>query len=162
MRRAAFPIVFACSLAFAGPKYEFDGNTLKVPHPVPFEAGKPNLKSESAEAIAYVKGYLDDKAAISLLRIEVHSDSTDSEKANQELTEKRALAVAKALVTKGVDCKRLIAVGFGSTKPIADDKTVEGRAQNRRVAFVNAALRGHAIGGMSPDGGGKVAGSACD
>ena len=58
----------------------------------------------------------------------------------------------------GVDCKRLIAVGFGSAKPVADNSTPEGKAQNRRVSFFNAALRGRLIGGMPADGGGQIAG----
>ena len=77
------------------------------------------------------------------------------------LSEKRALAVCATLVKLGVDCKRLIAVGFGSSKPVADNVTAEGKATNRRLIFVNAALRNHAIGGMPVDGGGKVAGEIC-
>ena len=73
----------------------------------------------------------------------------------------RSIAVAKWLVGKGVDCKRLLPVGFGQEKPIADNKTAEGREQNRRTAFVNAELRKKPIGGMPVDGGGKVAGDPC-
>jgi OOP family OmpA-OmpF porin len=163
MRWSPLALVAISSLAFAGPKYELDGQNLKVPHPVLFEAGKADLKAtESADAIAYVKGYLAEKTYITTLRIEVHSDSTGSEKFNQELSEKRALVVAKALVAKGIDCSRLVAVGFGSSKPIADNKTPEGKAANRRVVFANAALRGRPIGGAPLDGGGKSAGSVCD
>jgi OOP family OmpA-OmpF porin len=115
----------------------------------------------SAEAITYVAEYLADKSYVSTLRVEVHADSTGAAAVNQTLTEQRALAVARALVAKGVDCKRLIAVGFGSSKPVADNGTEEGRAANRRTVFENAALRGHAIGGAPLDGGGKVAGDPC-
>ena len=163
MRWSPLALLAVSSLAFAAPKYEMDGMNLKVPHPVLFEAGKADLKAtESADAIGYVKGYLDDKTYITALRIEVHSDATGSEDFNQKLSEKRALGVAKALVAKGIDCKRLVAVGFGSSKPIADNKTPEGKAANRRVVFANAALRGKPIGGMPLDGGGKSAGSACN
>jgi OOP family OmpA-OmpF porin len=65
------------------------------------------------------------------------------------------------LVTHGVDCKRLIAVGFGGSKPIAPNDSPEHKAENRRTVFVNAALRGHAIGGMPTDGGGDLAGDLC-
>jgi len=115
----------------------------------------------TASAIAYVKGYLDDKSTVTTLRIEVHADQTGRPDAIQTLTETRAMAVAKALVAKGVDCRRLIPVGFGATKPLADNATPEGRAQNRRTSFVNAALRGRPIGGMPIDGGGVVAGDPC-
>ncbi len=150
------------STVAAAPRYELDGNNLKVPHDVTFEPGKATLKSEADAAIQYVKGYLDDKTYISLMRIEVHSDSTGAEKFNQDMTEKRALAVAKALVARGIDCKRLVPVGFGSTKPVADNKTAEGKALNRRTVFANAALRGRAIGGAPADGGGKLAGDPCN
>lgn len=50
-----------------------------------------------------------------------------------------------------------LAVGFGNTKPVADNSTVDGKAQNQRISFVIAALRGRPIGGMPLDGGGKIA-----
>lgn len=150
------------SLAIAEPKrYELEGNSLKIPGPVVFETGSDKLKPESEVIIDYVKGYLDDKTYISLMRIENHSDSDGNAERNQTLSEKRALAVARALVAKGVDCKRLIAVGFGGSKPIESNSTPEGKAKNRRTTFVNAALRGRPIGGMPVDGGGKVAGDVC-
>ncbi|MBS1117895.1 MAG: putative rane protein [Deltaproteobacteria bacterium] len=161
MRRIPLALVLVSSISLAAPRYELDGNQLKVPHPVIFESGKPALKPEAAEAISYVRGYLDDKPYVSLLRVEVHSDSTGTEKFNQVLSEQRALAVAKALVAQGIDCKRLIAVGFGSTKPVADNSTPEGKAQNRRTVFANVQLRGRNIGGQPSDGGGHVAGDPC-
>ena len=91
----------------------------------------------------------------------MHSDSQGDEKFNQTMSEKRAMAVAKALVAKGADCKRILPVGFGETKPIADNGTAEGRAANRRTEFVNAGLRGRPIGGMPLDGGGVPAGDPC-
>lgn len=149
-------------LAAADPvRYELDGNQLKLPGPVVFETGSDKIRSESASVLQHVKGYLTDKTYISLMRIEVHSDATGSSEANQLMTEKRALSVGRWLVAQGIDCKRLLPVGFGETKPIADNKTPEGKAQNRRVSFVNAELRGRAIGGMPVDGGGKVAGDLC-
>jgi len=131
----SFPVVLCLlsGLAVADTKYELKGNELVVPTPVLYESGKATLKPESADAITHVKGYLDAKSYISTLRIEVHSDADGSSEFNQKLTEQRAMAVAKALVAKGVDCKRLLPVGFGSSKPIADNKTKEGRAENRRV-----------------------------
>ena len=141
--------------------FVLEGNQLNVPAPVTFETGSDKLRPESAAAIAHVKAYLDAKSYISLMRVEVHSDAQGGAAFNQTMSEKRALAVAHALVAAGVDCKRVIPVGFGETKPIADNSTAEGRAANRRVVFTNAALRGHAIGGMPVDGGGKVAGDPC-
>ena len=145
----------------AGAPVTIEGNQLKLSSPVVFETGSDKLKPESDAVLAHVKEYLDAKSYISLLRIEVHTDSQGGTEANQKLSEKRALAVARWLVAKGVPCGRLIAVGFGETKPVATNATAEGRAQNRRTMFVNAALRGRPIGGMPVDGGGKVAGDVC-
>jgi OOP family OmpA-OmpF porin len=139
--------------------YKLSGNELRLPYALAYETGKDTLK-DADDAIVYVKSYLADKSDVSLLRIEVHSDTDGDAKANQTLSEKRALAVAKALAGKGADCKRLLPVGFGSTKPIASNATAEGRAQNRRTSFVNAALRGKPIDGPV-DGRGAVAGDPC-
>ena len=164
MRACSLLLISSISLgtpAVADTRYELKGNELVVPHPIAFETAKDTVKPESDDAIAYVKGYLDAKSYISTLRIEVHSDNMGAEGGNQTLTEKRALAVAKTLVAKGVDCKRLIPVGFGSSKPVADNKTADGKAKNRRTQFFNAALRDKPIGGAPLDGGGKVAGDPC-
>ena len=96
-----------------------------------------------------------------MLRIECHSDSMGSARANQRLTQMRALAVAHHLVARGLHCKRLLPVGFGEAKPIADNSSAAGRAQNRRVTFHNAALSGRPISGLPLDGGGVVAGDPC-
>jgi OmpA-OmpF porin, OOP family len=153
--------LFTATAAAEAPKFEIENGLLKVPFPVTFDTNKATLKAESAEAIAYVAAYLEAKSYISTMRVEVHTDAQGDDKYNQAMSEKRAFAVAKALVAKGVDCKRLIPVGFGETKPIADNTTAEGRAANRRTAFANAALRGKPIGGMPLDGGGAVAGDPC-
>lgn len=149
---AALSLVLA-----ADPKpFELDGNTL-LTDPVSFETGKATLTPESDAVLEHVKAFLEAKASISTMRVEVHADSQGAEAFNQKLTEARAAAVVTALVKKGVSCARLIAVGFGSSKPVAPNDTAEGRARNRRTVFVNAALRGKLIGGMPLDGGGVVA-----
>lgn len=141
--------------------FEIEGNALKIPAPIVFETGSDKLKPESDKPLEHVKAYLDAKTYISLMRVEVHTDSQGAAAANQALSEKRAMSVVRWLVAKGVDCKRLIPVGFGDTKPIVSNDTAEGRAKNRRTMFVNAALRGRPIGGMPVDGGGRVSGDPC-
>lgn len=72
------------------------------------------------------------------IKVEIggHTDSIGSEKVNQIISEKRALSVKKYLQDKfGIEENRLILKGYGSTKPIAENKTEKGRAQNRRVEF---------------------------
>jgi OmpA-OmpF porin, OOP family len=143
----ALAILLLSTVAFAE-TYKVENNILVVP-----QGGDA--------AIDYVKGYLAEKSYVSTMRIEVHVDTDGDAKKTQKLTEQRALAVAKALVAKGVDCKRLVPVGFGGTKPIAANDTPANKALNRRTTFAIAALRGHAIGGMPLDGGGVVAGDPC-
>ncbi|HEX4947966.1 MAG TPA: OmpA family protein [Blastocatellia bacterium] len=98
---------------------------------------------------------------MTLLRIEGHTDNQGQATAQQTLTEKRSLAVVRWLQAHGIDCKRLLPVVFGSTKPLAANDSPDGRAQNRRMEIVMAELRGKAIGGMPTDGGGKIAGTVC-
>jgi len=65
--------------------------------------------------------------------IEGHTDSDGNDASNMTLSNKRASAVMKYLVEKGIPATRLSAQGFGETNPIADNKTKEGKALNRRV-----------------------------
>jgi outer membrane protein OmpA-like peptidoglycan-associated protein/opacity protein-like surface antigen len=67
--------------------------------------------------------------------IEGHASSDGSMVYNQTLSEKRANSVKDALVGMGVDASRLETVGYGETKPTADNKTAAGRSANRRVQF---------------------------
>lgn len=71
------------------------------------------------------------------LKVEVrgHTDNVGKPASNQLLSEKRAKAVMAELVKNGVAADRITAKGYGDTMPVADNKTAEGRAQNRRVAF---------------------------
>ncbi len=68
--------------------------------------------------------------------IEGHADSTHTEDYNLELSLRRALAVVEWLIEHGVDPKRLEAKGYGESRPVADNSTLEGRALNRRVEMV--------------------------
>ncbi len=71
------------------------------------------------------------------LRVEIsgHSDNRGRREYNVTLSQKRAESVKKYFVDKGIDEGRLRAVGFGPDKPLVDNKTAAGRAQNRRVEF---------------------------
>ncbi len=70
------------------------------------------------------------------LQINGYTDNVGKPAENLKLSTNRAKAVVEYLVSKGVDIKRLIYKGFGETKPVADNKTEAGRAQNRRTEFV--------------------------
>ncbi|HEV7905877.1 MAG TPA: OmpA family protein [Pyrinomonadaceae bacterium] len=161
--------IFACAVSVAAQDggatqqkpYTIEQNELKLTTPVVFADRSDKLLPQSEKALTVVKDYLGEKKAVTLLRIEGHTDASDDAVADQQLSERRALSVARWLLEKGVDCKRLIAVGFGSTKPVASNDTPEHKAQNLRITFVNAALLGRAIGGMPADGGGRAAGDLC-
>jgi OmpA-OmpF porin, OOP family len=144
--------------------FQMENGALKLPGAVVFETGSDKLKPESDEVLQVVKDYLEAKPKITLLRIEGHTDNDGVKDANQVLSEKRAMAVARWLTAAGEKCDRLIPVGFGQMKTMAgtpEKQTADDKTLNRRVAFVNAALEGRPIGGMPVDGGGKVAGDPC-
>lgn len=72
------------------------------------------------------------------IKVEIggHTDSLGSEKGNQKISEKRAESAKKYIMDKfNISGDRMTVKGYGSKKPIADDKTKEGRAKNRRVEF---------------------------
>ena len=99
-----------------------------------FDPGGWQLKLETHEALDELVDHLQKNESLRLL-IQGHSDSRGSEDLNQKLSEKRAEAVAAYLVRSGVPPQRLTAVGYGSSQPVATNKTPEGRAQNRRVVI---------------------------
>ncbi|MEA5127298.1 MAG: OmpA family protein [Proteiniphilum sp.] len=67
------------------------------------------------------------------VKIYGHTDSTGSDAINNPLSQRRAESVYNYIVSKGISGSRLVADGFGSTQPVADNNTVAGREQNRRV-----------------------------
>jgi len=139
-----------------------EGNKLLLPGAIVYKSGSAEIDLTVSEPVLMmVKAYLDGKPKVTLLRIEGHTDSDGDDKANLELSGKRAQNVAKWLVGKGIDCKRVIPVGFGETKAVADNKTPEGKAQNRRTDFINAAINGKPIMNMPVDAGAPKVMDAC-
>lgn len=99
-----------------------------------FETGKAILLKESFFELDKLAGALLSSQAV--IEIRGHTDNVGNEKENQKLSEERAKAVVDYLISKKVDNKRLHYKGFGSTQPVASNKTEEGRSKNRRVEFV--------------------------
>jgi OOP family OmpA-OmpF porin len=129
---------------------------LEIPGQIVFESGSAVLKPESDAALNQLKAYLDETPRVTKLRIEGHTDNVGQPQANETLSGQRALAIKAALVAKGISKDRLLAVGFGPNKPIADNTTEEGKAKNRRTEFHVAELGGKKYLGLDPTGGGKV------
>jgi len=100
-----------------------------------FDTGKADLKADGKATVAEIVKML--KAAPGMkVAIEGHTDNVGQPAANKALSEARARSVMAAVVAGGIDAKRLSAAWFGQEKPIADNRSEEGRAKNRRVELV--------------------------
>jgi len=100
-----------------------------------FDINKATLKPESMGVINTVSKMMQQHAALNF-RIEGHTDSDGDDTSNLELSAQRALAVKNALINMGIDQNRLETEGKGESVPVSDNTTPEGKANNRRVAFV--------------------------
>ncbi len=100
-----------------------------------FETGKSDIKAESQKIIEEVAEMMRSNPALRI-SIEGHTDNVGTPAANKTLSENRAKAVMDALAAKGIERSRLVAKGWGQDKPVADNKTEDGRAKNRRVEIV--------------------------
>jgi outer membrane protein OmpA-like peptidoglycan-associated protein len=97
-----------------------------------FDVNKFELKAESQAELDKVVQLLNDNPTLKI-QIEGHTDNAGTVTDNQKLSENRARAVVNYLLAKGITANRLTAKGFGASKPVAENRTEEGRAQNRRT-----------------------------
>jgi len=100
-----------------------------------FDTGKATIKPDSAPIIDQIAAMMKSTPALKLA-VEGHTDNVGDAKKNKKLSEDRANAVAQAIVAKGIDKGRMTSAGFGSEKPVEDNKTESGRSKNRRVELV--------------------------
>lgn len=119
----------------AGEMLEAINKTGSVALYINFETGKSTIKPESEKIVDAIAEMLKANPALKI-SIEGHTDNVGTAPANLTLSENRAKAVLNALVPKGIDKARLSAKGWGQAKPIADNKTDDGKAKNRRVEIV--------------------------
>jgi len=103
-----------------GPQFDFDKATLK-----------PDGKKLVDEAVRVMR----DSPSMNV-SVEGHTDSIGTDAYNQRLSERRAKSVRDYMVAEGISASRIKTEGFGKTKPIADNKTAAGRAENRRVEIL--------------------------
>ncbi len=99
-----------------------------------FDSGKTTLKQNSASALNNLTEVLKAKSTM-IVEIQGHTDNVGNEEDNQKLSQGRAEAVKSYLISKGIAPNRVIAKGYGTSRPIADNGTDAGKAKNRRTSL---------------------------
>ena len=100
-----------------------------------FDTNKTTIKSVSFALLDDVASALKDNPKLAV-EVQGHTDSQGDDKFNLKLSQGRAESVRTYLIKKGVSSDRMTPKGYGENTPIADNRTADGRAQNRRVEFV--------------------------
>lgn len=98
-----------------------------------FETGKTTLKASSEKQLENIAAIMKAYPTITL-KLAGYTDNTGDKSINNTISTKRAESCQSALVSLGVEKSRISTQGYGSANPIADNKTEEGRAQNRRIS----------------------------
>ena len=101
---------------------------------IQFETGKDKIVAKSFPILNQIANVLESNPTY-LIEVRGHTDNVGEAELNQVLSKKRAEAVRKYLVEKGIDPKRMTANGYGDTLPVATNDTPAGRTLNRRVEF---------------------------
>ncbi len=104
-----------------------------LPDTVFFDFGSALPRADAAPALNSLARAIEASPPDSVLTVAGNTDAIGTARANQALSEARARAVIDALAQRGVDPRRLAAIGFGATRPIAPNDSNEDRALNRRV-----------------------------
>ncbi len=111
------------------------GERLEILQKVFFATGKADIQERSFRLLDNVASVLLAHEEIPGVQVEGHTDSAGSAARNRALSQRRAQAVRRYLIGKGVPGGRLTALGFGPDQPVQDNATPEGAAANRRVEF---------------------------
>lgn len=109
------------------------GSTVRLNN-IFFETSSAGLKKESFVELNRVIRILSQNSEMEI-EVSGHTDNVGNKSYNEELSQKRAQSVVNYLKENGVNESRLVAKGYGMDKPVADNDTEEGRAENRRVEF---------------------------
>lgn len=100
-----------------------------------FDVNKATIKPESMGPINEIYKLMAENPTVNF-SVEGHTDSDGDEALNQTLSEQRAKAVMERLISMGISASRLKSTGWGESKPVGENETPEGKANNRRVEFV--------------------------
>ncbi len=112
---------------------------LNMPSNITFASGQDSLNPSFSQILDSVAIILN-KYPKTVLDIDGHTDSVGDISSNQALSERRAVTVARYLNARQVDSRRLQVIGFGESRPVADNASDAGRAANRRVEIRIAPL----------------------
>ncbi len=123
------------ALASVPVKQETRGMVITLPGSVLFASNKSTLLGSAQAKLSQVADALKDQEDHKIT-VEGYTDSRGSDETNQLLSQRRADSVRDYLVSMGVPGDKIDAHGFGSSSPVADNKSAEGRADNRRVEIV--------------------------
>jgi OOP family OmpA-OmpF porin len=124
-----------CPTTPAGDKVDSVGCSLTIALQVQFDTAKATIKPVSYPELDAFVAFMKNVPSASG-ELQGHTDSVGKAAYNLKLSQQRADSVKAYVVGKGVDASRITTKGYGLTQPVADNKTAEGRAQNRRVLFV--------------------------
>jgi outer membrane protein OmpA-like peptidoglycan-associated protein len=124
--------------------YDPETATIFVPaaKKIDFVRGSTALDGKASATVAEVAKILADHPEIQRLEVEGHASSDGDEKYNVNLTNGRAITVARALVSRGVESKRLVPIGYGEYCPAVDKGDGQDVAENRRVLFKVVVVNG--------------------
>lgn len=118
------------------PDPRIQGNKIVLWGKIFFDTAKTTIKPISFPVLDDVVDVLVKNPHITLVEIQGHTDFRGSDEYNLKLSQGRAEAARQYLISKGIDPSRLTAVGYGESRPIASNDTVEGMSQNRRSEFI--------------------------
>ncbi len=121
--------------AAAPPRVEVRDNKIEIHEKIQFDYDKAVIKDVSFGLMNEIADVIKKNPQIKKIRIEGHASSEGNAGHNKTLSDDRAKAVMKYLTDHGIAAAELMAQGYGSEKPIADNNTEEGREKNRRVEF---------------------------
>ncbi len=117
-------------------KEEPRGTVIVLPGSVLFTSGKYELMGEAQQKLGLVADTIAPQASKHDIVVEGHTDSKGTPESNQVLSENRARAVMDFLISRGVPAQSITSVGIGQNRPMADNSSAEGRANNRRVEII--------------------------
>jgi len=130
-------------LAGTGVSVTRNGNdiTLNMPGNITFDTDRSDVKPQFYDVLNSVSDVLKefDKT---IVEVAGHTDNVGAESYNQQLSERRASSVAQYIESRGINAQRVMTVGAGETRPVADNKTEQGRQLNRRVELTLEPITG--------------------